>query len=525
MAFTVQTYIGNNVEVYRNAPIRVLFEATIDTADPDLVNPYVKIDTLNLLDIDSDADEPEEFKDVTVPLSKDSTGQWVGYVYGIVPETEVTITLTGSTNSDNVTGTLNTTDVPVNASTGIRITPVLPLTPTMETASSDNLTPEDDTDGKHTKLLSIKIEYKDANKIMVPYENYVVEWHAAIHADFNDRFNIYGSEDAKNTLTPYSIGKIIYYRTTTNEDGIAKFYLVSKKKMASDRITCYVSRSISKLFGNITSVSLDPDQASYSLSSPDLGWPFAQIDLNATKAKKFRVTVRYGSRTGDTVYVYLNGALNSAHEVNSSDELIYDSISRFNIYSTTFPTKDDSKENILLYAVAQEGAVRTSAQNWFKASGKPGPAEPDDVDRVLPAPFLKGKADTINSDLIKGGLYIFAAKKDKDGNFICEDGDTITVRIYVNAFVDGTNTPKIGVVESLPYTIDQKTIDGADENFAMIISEKSIKGYDSDRDGHTGTAQIEYFVTKPDKSVTYSFLDICRIDTVPPHNKTLSSDK
>jgi len=521
MAFTVNTSIGNNVEVYKNTAIRVLFTGTVADTDPALDNPYVEIEALNLINIDSK--ELAQFENVKVPLSPDpdNEGQWIGSVYGLAPEDAATITLTGSAISDTGPGNLITSDVPVSALNGIQDVPILPLTPTMETAPTEHMKPSDDPEGKYTKILKIAINYTAADGNLLPYENYVVEWHATIHSDFNDRFNVYGSATATEVLEPYHIGKVIYYRTATNKDGIAELYLVSSTQMASDTIACYTTRTHNRKFGSIASINLDENKATYELSAPDLTWPFGVIDLNATKTKDFRLTVEYGSRTGDTVYVYLNGFLNSVTEVNSSDEVISDTISRYNLKSTTYPTRDDTVENKLLYAVAQQGLVRTSVQNWFKATGNPGPVEPEDVDRILPAPFLINHSKTINADLIKGGLFILAKKKDEEGKFIANVGDNIIVRIFVNAYEDGTNTPKYGVFSSADFPITPSLLDDPAENFSISISEGYLNGFDSDRNGNSGLAQIEYFVSKPDGTKIYSHLDNCRIDTVPPHKKSL----
>lgn len=521
MAFTVNTLIGNNVEVYKNTTIRVLFRGSVAETDPALENPYVQIDKLNLINIDSK--DMAQFENVKVPLSPDpdNEGQWIGYVYGIAPEGAATISLTGSANSDTGPGNLITSDVPVRAPNGLQDVPILPLTPTMETAPEEHMKPSDDTKGKYTKILKIAINYTADDKSLLPYENHVIEWRATIHSDFNDRFNVYGSATATEVLEPYHLGQIIYYRTATNKDGIAELYLVSSKQMASDTIVCYTTGTRNRKFGSIASINLDENEATHELSAPDLTWPFGVIDLNATKTKNFRVVVEYGSRTGDTVYVYLNGFLNSVTEVNSSDEIIVDSISRYNLKSTTYPERDDTAENKLLYAVAQQGLVRTSVQNWFKATGSPGPVEPEDVDRILPAPFLKNHSKTINADLIKDGLMILAKKKDEDGKFIADVGDKIIARIYVNAYEDGTNTPRYGVFSSSEYEINQALLDDPGEDFSISISEGYLKGFDSDRNGNSGLAQIEYFVLKPDGTKIYSRLDNCRIDTVPPHQKTL----
>jgi len=521
MAFTVNTLIGNNVEVYKNTTIRVLFRGSVAETDPALEEPYVQIDTLNLINIDSK--DMAQFENVKVPLSPDpdNKGQWIGYVYGLAPEDAKTISLTGSANSDTGPGNLITSDVPVRASNELQDVPILPLTPTMETAPKEHMKPSDDLLGKYTKILKILINYTAADGSVQPYENYVVEWRATIHSDFNDRFNVYGSANATEPLEPKHLGKIIYYRTATNKDGIAELYLVSSTHMASDTIACYTTGTRYRKFGSIASINLDENEATHELSAPDLTWPFGVIDLNATKTKNFRVLVEYGSTTGDTVYLYLNGFLNSMTEVNSSDEVISDTISRYNLKSTTYPTRDDTAENKLLYAVAQQGLVRTSAQNWFKATGNPGPVEPEDVERNLPAPFLINHSKTINEDLIKGGLLIFAKKIDDNGKLIAEVGDVIIVRIYVDAYEDGTNSPRSGVFSSSDYTVTPDMLEDLSKDFSISISEGYLKGFDSDRNGNSGLARIEYFVSKPDGRKEYSRLDSCRIDTVPPHAKTL----
>lgn len=521
MAFTVNTLIGNNVEVYKDATIRVLFTGSVGETDPALENPYVQIDTLNLINIDSK--DPAQFENVQVPLSPDpdNEGQWIGYVYGLAPEDAKTISLTGSANSDTGSGNLITSDVPVTASKGIQDVPIPPLTPTMETAPTEHMKPSEDLQGKYTKILQILINYTAADGSVQPYENYVVEWRTTIHSDFNDRFNVYGSATATEPLEPKHLNKIIYYRTATNEKGIAELCLVSSTQMASDTIACYTTRTHNRKFGSIASISLDENKASYELSAPDLRWPFGVIDLDATKTKNFPVLVEYGSTTGDTVYVYLNGFLNSATQVNSSDQIIADSISRYNLKSTTDPKRDDTVENKLLYAVAQQGLVRTSVQNWFKATGHPGPVEPEDVPRTLPAPFLINHSKTINEDLIKGGLLIFAKKLDENGKLIAEVGDVIIVRIYVDAYEDGTNTPRNGVFPSSDYIVTPDMLEDTTKDFSISISEGYLKGFDSDRNGNSGLARIEYFVSKPDGRKEYSRLDSCRIDTVPPHAKTL----
>ncbi|WP_162792681.1 hypothetical protein [Ochrobactrum sp. 3-3] len=519
MAFTVNALIGNNIVVYRNTVIRVLFTGSVDPTDPTPENPYVQIDSLNLNKLD--VPEPEQYEHFTVPLvpDPDNEGQWIGEVFGTAPGDATNITLTGSANSDTVQGILNTTDVPVGSSDDIQDDPIPPLTPTMETAPREHMTPSEDTDGKYTKIFKVAIYYTANDGSLLPYKNYVVEWNTIVNSDFSDRFNVYGSATATEALASYRLGQTIYYRTATNTNGIAELYIVSSKKMASEIISCYTTRLQNKKFGSIASIDLNPENATLELSAPDLNWPNPVINLNDTNVRNFQVLVDYGSTMGDAVYIYLNGFLNSVTTVGSSGATISDSISRYNLKSTTYPEIDSKRENKLFYAVAQHGTVRTSRQTWFKATGNPGPAEPEDVDRILPAPFLINHSRTINADLIQGGLLIFATKKDEKGQLIAAAGDNITARIFVNAFEDGTNTPKHGVFSG-EHTVDQTSIDDP-ADFIINIAEKSLKGFDSDRNGNTGLAQIEYFVSKPDGTKIYSRLDSCRIDTAPPHGKKL----
>jgi hypothetical protein len=515
MSFTVSTLIGNNVSVYENSLTRVKFTATLTVGDPTLQNPVVKIESLNLIDISSS--DGSHFENKTIPLLTDDNGQLTAFVDGRVPPDATEIILVGSTTSDNVTGTLQSSNVPVSLITGLKSTIFVVPVPTMQTAPKDDMKPAEDTDGKYSKQLKVKVTYDEAGTD-TPYENYLVEWSPLYHANFPHTFNVYDSKTATLPLTPITdVEANVFYHTSTDADGIATLYVVSKKAMASDTIFANIIPGIKKQVLSFASVSYNISDATLTLRSPDLIWS-DPIILDSDTPQKLLVTIKYGSAVAEEVYLFLNEIYEDKNTVSVAGEPIQTFIRRTDLLSTTDPIDKPDLDNIMFYAVAQKGVVRTSERRAFQAEGPIDPAEPEDEDRTLPSPYLINHTKTINADFIKGGIQIYIPKKKEDDEPVFKVDDKVTGKVFIKGYEAGSNRQKNAVLESATFEVtDDDLKPDSEKEFTVYIPEEKLHGFDSNSRGAAGIAKLEYIVERPGVfKKLYSLLYVCDIDTVPP---------
>ncbi|WP_188826495.1 hypothetical protein [Brucella endophytica] len=385
---------------------------------------------------------------------------------------------------------------------------------------------------------------------------YTIDWYQAGSGGdiglFDSRVRTFLEIDAQEPLTPsdprmiLSDNKMGYFiRSTTDDQGYARLYLVSKKD------TWGTDSNIPKGIGVCGTL-----QAYLYFDNPSPAGTFVTVDLTKDNVQLQGDTIQVeyldaGSAvlnypditTGDLVPVHIPQNYKNANDTDVYVTVINgiatavgntDTSGNGPHWNSHFPKADgysDEGENAnvpnqLQFVVGtQTGEAHASQQLTFQGTGSRGTDEPPaPSDNAPSSPVLlnqeKDYPNTINSQVINNPVtFQISLDKNQTGGWgTPQIGDQITLTAYLHGWEDGTNNKKTAQVSPpLPYTIDN--IDQTNGYVQIALDNTRFKGFGkAGYPSYTkGWCDVAYSVSRATVALPYySNMSHFILSTVPP---------